>query len=180
MEDSFTLDAIDHRLLALLQADAGLTNQALAGAAHVSAATALRRVKRLEQSGLIARRTALLAPHWAGRGLTALVELSLDRQGAEHLDAFEAQAVADPAVQQVWRVSPGPDFVLVAWAPDMAGYQALAQRLFTQAANVRNVKAYFALKRAKFDPRIDTAALAGAAPAAAASAATTAAAPPAP
>jgi len=62
--------------------------------------------------------------------------------------------VALPAVQQCWRVSPGPDFVLMAWARDMAAFQALAQALFTQDANVRNVKTYFALKRAKFDPRV--------------------------
>ena len=96
---------------------------------------------------------ALLSPDWLGAGLTALVELTLDRQGAEHLDAFEALAVADAAVQQCWRVSPGPDFVLVLWLADMAAYNALVLRLFTQQANVRNVKSFFATKRAKFNPR---------------------------
>jgi hypothetical protein len=61
--------------------------------------------------------------------------------------------VDEPLVQQCWRVSPGPDFLLVVWAPDMPTFQALTQRLFTQDANVRNVKSFFALKRAKFDPR---------------------------
>jgi hypothetical protein len=51
-------------------------------------------------------------------------------------------------------VSPGLDFVLVVHCADMPGYLALAQRLFTQDANVRNVKAYFSVKRAKFDPRV--------------------------
>ncbi len=83
------------------------------------------------------------------------MEVQLDRQGAEHLDAFEALAVADAAVQQCWRVSPGPDFVLVLWVADMPAYHALVQRLFTQDANVRNVKTFFAVKRAKFEPRID-------------------------
>ena len=75
----------------------------------------------------------------------------LDHQGAEHLAAFEGRAVADAAVRQCWRVSPGPDFVLVVEVRDMAGYDALVRRLFTQDANVRNVKAYFAVSRAKFD-----------------------------
>jgi len=83
-----------------------------------------------------------------------LAEITLDRQGAEHLAAFEARAVAEPAVQQCYRVSPGPDFMLVMQAPDMAGYHALVQRLFTQDANVRNVKAFFNVHRAKFEPRI--------------------------
>jgi hypothetical protein len=55
-------------------------------------------------------------------------------------------------VQQCWQVSPGPDFVLVVQARDMPGYQALAQRLFTQHANVRNVKAFFCTRLVKFDP----------------------------
>ncbi|MBQ0961064.1 Lrp/AsnC family transcriptional regulator [Ideonella sp. 4Y11] len=154
MEAFIDLDPVDWRLLELLQADASLTNQALAEAAHVSPATALRRVKRLREVGVIERFTALLAPAFAGRGLTALCEVTLDRQGAEHLDAFEARAVAEAAVQQCWRVSPGPDFMLVVWAADMPDYLALTQRLFTQDANVRNVKAFFATKRAKFAPTV--------------------------
>jgi Lrp/AsnC family transcriptional regulator, leucine-responsive regulatory protein len=153
-----TIDEIDVRLLNLLQADAGQANQDLAAAAHVSPATALRRVRRLTECGVIERRLGLLSAQALG-GLQALVEVQLDRQGAEHLDAFEALAVADAAVQQVWRVSPGPDFLLVLWVRDMAAYNALVQRLFTQHANVRNVKTFFATKRAKFEPRIDAAAL---------------------
>ncbi|MEN9416785.1 MAG: hypothetical protein RI988_405 [Pseudomonadota bacterium] len=144
------LDALDLRLLGWLQEDASRSNQALAEAAGVSPATALRRVRRLEETGVIERSVAIVSPQAVGAGLSALVEVTLDRQGAEHLDAFEARAVAEPAVQQCWRVSPGPDFVLVVHARDMADYHALAQRLFTQDANVRNVKTYFAIKRAKF------------------------------
>ena len=149
------VDETDLRLLDLLQDDAGLSNQDLATAANVSPATALRRVRRLTQSGVIERRIALLSAEKLGAGLQALVEVQLDRQGAEHLDAFEGLAVADAAVQQCWRVSTGPDFVLVLWVADMPAYNALVQRLFTQQANVRNVKTFFALKRAKFSPRID-------------------------
>lgn len=148
------LDSTDRRLIELLQDDASLSNQDLAAAAHTSPATALRRVRRLVDAGVIERRVALLNPDRVGRGLTALVEITLDRQGAEHLDAFEQRIGADDEVQQLWRVSPGPDFVLVVHCADMAGYQALAQRLFTQDANVRNVKAFFAVKRAKFEPRL--------------------------
>jgi len=151
-----TIDETDLRLLDLLQDDAALTNQDLAAAAGVSPATALRRVRRLTEAGVIERRIALLSSdRLGGGGLQALVEVQLDRQGAEHLDAFEALAVADRAVQQCWRVSTGPDFLLVLWVGDMASYNAAVQRLFTQQANVRNLKTFFALKRAKFSPRID-------------------------
>lgn len=147
-------DDIDRRLLALLQDDASRTNQALAEAAGVSPATALRRVRRLTETGVIERQVAVLAPRLFDEGLTAIAEVSLDRQGAELLEAFEARATAEPGVQQCYRVSPGPDFVLVAWVRDMAAWSALVQRLFTQDANVRNVKTYFSVKRAKFEPRI--------------------------
>lgn len=148
------LDATDLRILAMLQQDASLTNQDLALAVHVSPPTALRRVKRLRDAGYIEREVAILSADRLGQGLQAVVEVSLDRQGAEALDAFEARASADAEVQQCYRVSPGPDFILIVHVADMAGYHALAQRLFTNDANVRNVKAFFSVKRAKFDPRL--------------------------
>ena len=151
---SLQLDATDLRLLELLQDDASLSNQDLAARAHVSAATCMRRVRRLVDVGVIEQRVALLSHDKLGIGLTAIVEITLDRQGAEHLDAFQQRAVAEAAVQQCYRVSPGPDFVLVVWAADMPSYQALVQRLFTQDANVRQVKAYFSVQRAKFQPAI--------------------------
>ena len=155
------LDTTDLRVLDLLQADAARTNQDLAEAVGVSPATAFRRVRRLVEAGVIERQVAIVSPQAAGlaAGLQAVVEVTMDRQGAEHLDDFEALAVAEPAVQQCWRVSPGPDFVLVLHAADMQAYHALAQRLFTQRANVRNVKSYFAVKRAKFDPQLNLRAL---------------------
>ena len=156
--EPISLDAIDLRLLDALQRDASQTNQRLAADAGISPPTCLRRVQRLRQQGLIERQVVLLSPDRLaavlGHGLQAVVEISLDRQDAAALDAFEARVIADDAVQQCWRVSPGPDFVLVVAARDMPDYGALAQRLFTADANVRNVKAFFSLKRAKFEPRL--------------------------
>lgn len=152
--NKITFDATDLRLLDLLQQDASLSNLDLAAAVHVSPATCLRRLRRLVEAGVIEKRVALLSHERLGHGLTAIVEITLDRQGAEHLAAFEQRAAADPGVQQCYRVSPGPDFVLVVWAADMPAYQALVQRLFTQDANVRQVRAYFSVQRAKFEPAI--------------------------
>ena len=152
--ESNELDAIDLQLLDALQRDASISNVALAERVNVSPPTCLRRVKRLTDGGWIERQVAVLSADklsaTLGHGLTAMVEVSLDRQGSEHLDAFEAHAVAHDAVQQCWRVSPGPDFMLVVQARDMPHYLTISQALFTQDANVRNVKAFFATKRAKF------------------------------
>ena len=148
------MDAVDLQIIRELQADGRLSNQDLAAAAHTSAATCLRRVKRLVEAGVIERRIAVLSAERLGAGLTTLAEVTLDRQGAEHLAAFETKAVGDAAVQQCYRVSPGPDFMLVLQVADMAAYHALVQRLFTQDANVRNVKSFFSVHRAKFEPSI--------------------------
>ncbi len=155
--ESFQLDAIDLRLLDALQRDASQTNQRLAADAHISPPTCLRRVQRLRAAGFIERQIALLSADRLapalGHGLQAVVEVSLERQGTEALDAFETRVIADDAVQQCYRVSPGPDFVLIVGVRDMPGYLALAQRLFSADANVRNVKAFFSVKRAKFEPK---------------------------
>ena len=94
------------------------------------------------------------SPLVLGDSLSAIVEVTLDRQGAEHLDAFESRAVADAAVQQCYRVSPGPDFVLVVFAPSMDAYHMLVRQLLEGPPSARNVKTYFSQHRAKFDPRV--------------------------
>jgi len=156
--EEINIDGTDLQLLEWLQSDASLSNQALAERVHVSPPTCLRRVKRLRDAGLIECEIAVLNADrlsaLLGTGLTALVEISLDRQSAEWLEAFEARAVLDDAVQQCYRVSPGPDFILLVHVADMPAYLALAQRLFTSDANVRNVKAFFSVKRAKFKPKV--------------------------
>ena len=152
------LDTVDLALLDQLQQDASLSNQNLAARVHVSPPTCLRRVARLRKAGLIERQVAILdrdrLADIVGPGLQALVEITLDRQDNAAMQAFEDRVVQDGQVQQCYRVSPGPDFMLVVQADDMPGYLAVAQRLFTADANVRNVKAFFAVRRAKFDPRI--------------------------
>ena len=152
--ESISIDATDMALLRQLQRDAALSNQDLAALVHTSPPTCLRRVKRLRDAGLIERQIAILNTEKmaaaTGHGLTAIVEITLDRQDAQALDNFESRVGTDAAVQQCYRVSPGPDFVLVVHAAHMPDYLALAQRLFNTDANVRNVKAFFSVKRSKF------------------------------
>ncbi|HQU51326.1 MAG TPA: Lrp/AsnC family transcriptional regulator [Casimicrobiaceae bacterium] len=148
------LDAVDLRILDQLQRDASLTNLELAARVHVSPATALRRTKSLVEAGYIERTVALLSPDKLAPGLSAIVEVMLEPQTAQTLDAFEARAIADPAVQQCYRTASGPDFVLFATVPDMPAWHAFLQRVMTDDAHVRNVRNYFVAKRAKFAPAI--------------------------
>jgi Lrp/AsnC family leucine-responsive transcriptional regulator len=148
------LDDLDRRILAVLQDDASLSHVALAARVHASAPTCLRRVRRLVEQGVIERRVAIVAPEALGPSLTAIVEVTLDRQASELLEAFQARAVAEPAVQQCYRVSPGPDFVLVLQVRDMAAYHVFAHRVLASESNVRNVRTYFSVLRAKFETRV--------------------------
>lgn len=154
MSDQPFLDELDRRILNTLQADASHTNAELAELVHVSPPTCLRRVKQLTDSGIIQRQVAIVDPAKVGARLSAIVEITLDVQAAERMDEFEALVAQDAAVLQCYRVSPGPDFVLIVQVADMPAYHALAHRLFTAHANVRNVKAYFSTHRSKFDTRI--------------------------
>lgn len=154
MSDQPLLDELDRRILNTLQADASHTNAELAELVHVSPPTCLRRVKQLTDSGVIERQVAIVDPAKVGARLSAIVEITLDVQAAERMDEFEALVAQDAAVLQCYRVTPGPDFVLIVQVADMPAYHALAHRLFTAHANVRNVKAYFSTHRSKFDTRI--------------------------
>ena len=148
------LDGVDLNILRLWQQDTTLSNQALAAKVHVSPPTCLRRLKRLRDAGYIEREVAILNSDKLTTVLTALVEVTLDVQNAESLAAFESRACKQADVQQCYRTSPGPDFMLVVCTADMSAYLALSQSLFSADANVRNAKAFFSVKRAKFSTNI--------------------------
>ncbi len=148
------LDELDKRILNALQHNAALHNNELAAQVFCSPPTCLRRVRRLTEAGVIVRQVALLAPEKVGLGLTAIVEITLDHQADGYLQAFEARVAQEVQVTQCYRVSPGPDFVLVVQVADMSAYHALAHRLFATDTNVRNVRSFFSILRSKFDTGI--------------------------
>lgn len=150
----YLLDEVDRRLLAVMQEDATLTNQDLAARVHLSPPTCLRRVRRLMEQGVIEKQVAIVSPEKAGAGLTGIVEITLDVQAADKLVEFEKMVAGEAAITQCYRVSSGPDFVLVAQVPDMAAYHALVHRAFTAQGNVRNVRTFFSIHRSKFDTRV--------------------------
>jgi len=149
------LDDLDRRILAQLQHDASPNNLELAASVHASAPTTLRRVRKLREGGYIEKQVAILAPEKLGATLTAIVEITLDNQSAEVMQAFETAMVNERAVLQCYRVSTGADFILIVQVRDMTAYHALVHRAFTAQARVRNVRTFFSTHRAKFDTRIE-------------------------
>jgi len=153
--DTFVqFDDLDLRILDQLQADSALTNQDLAQRVHASAPTCLRRVRRLIEEGIIAKQVAIVDPEKIGPSLTAIIEITLDAQSAEHLEAFEASVADVPAILQCYRVSSGPDFIVVAQVADMPAYHAMAHQVFTSQSNVRNVRSFFSIHRSKYETRV--------------------------
>ena len=141
---------LDLRILNALQQDASLSNQALAEKVFTSAATSLRRVRALKDAGVIEATAAILSPAKLGPLLLAISEITLDVQNAERFDAFDMLVGDEASVTQVYRTAPSVDFTLMLTLPDMAAYQALVQRVFTAANNVRNVRTRFVTQRSKF------------------------------
>lgn len=148
------LDDLDKRILKQLQNDSSLTNQALAEKVHASAPTCLRRVRQLQEQGVIQKTVAIVDPTLVASTLTAIVEVTLDIQTAEAYQAFEIALTDEPCILQAYRVSSGPDFVLIVQVRDMPAYHALVHRFFTAQQNVRNVRSFFSVHRSKFETQV--------------------------
>lgn len=149
-----TLDNLDRSILQTLQVDADITFEALGKLVHASAATCQRRVARLKEIGAIEKVVAVVNPKALAEPLIAISELSLVSQTEQVLAGFEQKVLEMPFVQQCYRVSTGPDFVLVLALPNMAAYHALASDLFTVTNDVRNVRTFFSILRSKFSGHI--------------------------
>lgn len=145
-----SLDELDIRILGILQQDASISNQTLAERVFTSAATTWRRVRAMEEAGIIERTVAILSPEKLGASITAIAEITLDVQNAESFDAFDTLIASEVAVTQAYRTAPSVDFTMLLTVRDMAAYHALVQRLFTAANNVRNVRSRFVTRRSKF------------------------------
>lgn len=144
------MDIIDIRILNALQQDASIPQRRLAEFLHISAATVLRRVERLKQQGYIEREVAILNPEKLGASLQVIAEVTLDKQDSLSQDTFENAIACVNAVQQCYRVSAGPDFILMLTVSHMQAYRQLAHQIFTSEYNVRNVRAFFCTHRVKF------------------------------
>lgn len=151
---TIAIDELDARILNQLQKDANLSNQDLAERVHASPPTCMRRVRRLREAGIIEKQVAIIAPEKISNTLTAILEVTLDVQSAEKLLQFEHDIESESVVLQCYRVSTGPDFILIAQVADMSAYHALVHRTLTAQANVRNVRSFFSIHRSKFETYI--------------------------
>ena len=153
MDAGSDLDAIDKRILRALQADGRMTYDMLATAVSLSPSAVLRRVKRLEESGVIAAYVALVAPERGGLGLTAYLNVRLEKHSAVHkrnpMDLFRAAVQTWPEVVECAALTGDMDYLLRVVVQDMAHYSRFVMDTLLAHPSVQDCKTSFVLDRVK-------------------------------
>jgi len=145
------LDDIDRRIVAALQAEGRLPIVDLAERVGLSATPCQRRVKRLEEEGVITRYAALVSPAALGTGLQALVEITLDDHSEKTVDAFEAAIRARTEVVACYAVTGDMDFLVHVFVPDLPSFSEFALKALLRMAGVKNTRSSFIMQAVKSD-----------------------------
>ena len=148
------LDATDWRILKELQANGRITNVELARKVGISPPPCLRRVRALEQAGMIAGYFALLEEKAVGFEVIAFCMVGLHSQSEADLRAFENRVLAWSLVREAYMLSGETDFILKCVAPDLTAFQDFVINELTAAPNVASVKTTLVIRRAKFEPGV--------------------------
>ncbi len=148
------LDKTDWLILKELQANGRITNVELASRVGISAPPCLRRVRALEEEGVIDGYCALIEERKAGFDVTAFAMVGLHRQSEADLVAFEERARAWPLVRECFMLSGEIDFILKCVAADLNDFQEFVIDELTAAPNVDSVKTSLAIRRSKYQPGV--------------------------
>lgn len=155
------LDAIDCRILQCLQEDARIANADLARQVYLSPSPCLRRVRRLEEMGVIRRHVTLLDPAAIGLPVSVFVQVSLERQVDDALDTFEARIVERPEVMECYLMTGDSDYLLRVVAADLDAFQHFLLEHLTRIPCVASIKSSFALKQVSYRTALPLGHLAG-------------------
>ena len=151
------LDAIDRQILQELQDDGRITNVELARRVGISAPPCLRRVRALEQAGMISGYFASLDEKSVGFEVIAFATVGLHSQSEPDLRLFENRVLAWSLVRECYMLSGESDFLLKCVAPDLTVFQDFVIEELTAAPNVASVKTTLVIRRVKFEPGIPVA-----------------------
>ncbi len=143
------LDRFDRAILAILQEDNTTPQRRIGERVNLSAAAVQRRIRRMEENGVIEANVARVDPAKLGRPISLVVEVSVESERLDLLDASKARFAAAPEVQQCYYVTGETDFVLIVTVADMAEYQALTRRLFFADGNVKSFRTHVVMDRVK-------------------------------
>ena len=142
-------DRFDHAILALLQEDGALAHREIGERVNLSAAAVHRRIRRLEQEMIIVGAPAVVDPARLGRPITVVVEVHVESERLDLLDAVKRSFRDCPDVQQCYYVTGEADFVLVMAVASMGHYDTLSRKLFFGNANVKRFRTLVVLDRVK-------------------------------
>ena len=142
------MDDKDRRILAQLQSDAGQSIEDLAAKVNLSRNACWRRIKVLEERGIIRARVALLDPEKLNLGLTAFIAIRTAQHDQAWLDRFSAAVRDIPEITGAFRTTGETDYVLKAAVPDIAGYDRLYKRLIAKVP-LTDVSAFFVMEKVK-------------------------------
>jgi Lrp/AsnC family leucine-responsive transcriptional regulator len=145
------LDDIDRRIVGTLQAEGRLPMVDLAERVGLSPTPCQRRVKRLEEEGVIERYAALVSPPALGLALQAMVQVTLDDHSEKTVEAFEAAIRARPEVVACYAVTGDMDFLLHILAPDLASFSEFAMKALLRMPGVRGTRSSFIMQAVKSD-----------------------------
>ncbi len=145
------LDDIDKRIVTALQADGRLTIVDLADRVGLSPTPCQRRVKRLEEEGVIGRYAALIAPPAVGLSLQALVQVTLDDHSEATVEAFESAIRGRPEVVACYAVTGDMDFLLHVLTPDLPSFSEFALKALLRMPGVRGTRSSFIMQAVKSD-----------------------------
>ena len=145
------LDDIDRRIVAALQADGRLPMVDLADKVGLSPTPCQRRVKRLEEEGVIARYAALVAPGALGYGLQAMVQVTLDDHSEKTVEAFEAAIRARSEVVACYAMTGDMDFLLHVQASGLESFSEFAMKALLRMPGVRGTRSSFIMQEVKSD-----------------------------
>ena len=148
------LDAIDWRILRELQHDGRITNVELSKRVGISAPPCLRRVRALEEAGIILAYRALLDEKQVGFDVSAFAFVGLHSQAEPDLTAFEARVRDWPVVREAWMLSGEIDFVLQCVAPNLRAFQEFVIGELTSAPNVASVRTALTIRQSKNAPSV--------------------------
>ncbi len=140
------LDATDRRILAALQKDAKITNADLSERVNLSPSACHRRVQRLEEDGFIAAYVALLNPRKMGRPTTVFVEITLQSQAEDLLDAFEREVARVPDILECHLMAGTADYLIKIMAEDTEDFARIHRRFLSRLPGVRQMQSSFALR----------------------------------
>ncbi|MEY4681259.1 MAG: hypothetical protein RLZZ276_2908 [Pseudomonadota bacterium] len=149
-EKTPTLDEIDRRILVELQRDGRLTNQDLAGRIGVSASPCWRRVRALEEAGVIKGYAALVDPAALGLNVSVFTQVSLERQEKKALQVFETAVGEWPEIMECYLMTGDADYLLRVVVPDLAAYERFLMARLTRIRGIASIKSSFALRSVKY------------------------------